>query len=122
VWRTIWTPITQSHNGYIDIYLELGVVGLILLAGVIRETFKGIRASLSADFYYGTLRWVFICLLLLHNVTESSFARPTHLLWFLFLLVAVNVPAPQTVSSRRESRGAQRGLEEMVPLGPRAPE
>lgn len=93
VWqrRNIYAPIQQSHNGYIDIYIELGVVGLGLLAGVIWSACQSIRHTLWDDVEYGTLRMVFLAVILVHNVAESSFARPTHLLWFLFLLICTSV-------------------------------
>jgi O-antigen ligase len=86
---TYHIQIVQSHNGYIDIYLELGVIGLILLAGVIWSAYNKIGRTLETNIEYTAFRLAFITMLLMHNLVESSFARPAHLLWFLFLLACM---------------------------------
>jgi len=86
-----WKP-EQGHNGYIDIYVELGVVGLILLGGVIIAAFKGALRTLEVNFEYGRLRLVYLTMIVFHNITESSFGRGHHNLWLLFLFVVLNIP------------------------------
>ncbi|MCG2777803.1 MAG: hypothetical protein L6406_19215, partial [Desulfobacterales bacterium] len=86
----IWGP-GQAHNGYIDIFLNLGLVGLLLFGFVIISALRGALRQCRLDFEYGRVRLILLVLALIHNYTESSFARPTHLIWFIFLLVAVNV-------------------------------
>jgi O-antigen ligase len=90
---TYHTHFLQSHNGYIDIYLELGALGLILLAGLIRSAWKNIGVTLRSNIEYGMYRMAFLLAILMHNLTESSYGRPNHLLWFMFLLSCVYVTA-----------------------------
>lgn len=90
---TYHTHFLQSHNGYIDIYLELGALGLILLGGLIRSAWKNMRETLRSNIEYGMYRTAFLLAILLHNLTESSYGRPNHLLWFMFLLSCVYVTA-----------------------------
>lgn len=95
VWNnlTYHTHFLQSHNGYIDIYLELGALGLILLAGLIGSAWKNMGETLRSNIEYGMYRMAFLLVILLHNFTESSYGRPNHLLWFMFLLSCVYVTA-----------------------------
>jgi len=97
--RHIWRP-QEGHNGYIDIYVALGGIGLILFGLFLVSTFSSIKEMVVEDFEFGVFRMVFFIMILLHNLAESSFLRSEHNLWFLFLLIAMNVPDPV------ESRGA----------------
>lgn len=93
-----WRP-EQGHNGYIDTYLELGAVGTLLLLIVIGKAILGAIAELGGPTQaLGALRIVLLMAILLNNTTESSFLRGEHALWFLFLLVAVNLPRPVRLS------------------------
>jgi exopolysaccharide production protein ExoQ len=85
-----WRP-NQGHNGYLDVYVELGLVGIMLLSGVIVTAFKHVLKQMTTDFDYAKLRVVYLIIILLNNITESSFLKGTHSLWFLFLLFAINV-------------------------------
>jgi exopolysaccharide production protein ExoQ len=97
VWENyLWRP-TQAHNGYLDIYLELGLVGIFLLLLMIISSYKSISNSLRTNFRYGSLRLVFFLIVIVHNISESSFLRGTSLLWFVLLLSMAN-PAAETES------------------------
>lgn len=97
-----WRP-TEGHNGFIDVYVELGAVGLALLLTVIGVAFGGAIANLESDFQFGSLRLTLLAAIVMNNITETSFLKGTHGLWFLFLLVAINLPKPPgEVPSQRD--------------------
>ena len=102
--KHIWRP-TQGHNGYLDVYVELGIAGVSVLFLVIISSFRQITRTFEYDFEYGRFRFVFLVVLLLHNITESSFLRGANDLWFIFLLVAVTAPgiwgAPVELNTQR---------------------
>jgi O-antigen ligase len=89
-----WRP-EEAHNGYIDTYAQIGIVGLILLLIVIVRGFVGVLNDLQNDFPFGSLRLPLLLGIVFNNMSESSFLLGTHDLWFLFLLSAVNVPKPR---------------------------
>jgi len=92
LWSTFtWRP-NQGHNGYIDIYLELGAVGLIILVIIIVYAYRNIVRKSFVEFDYGALLLIFLIVIVAHNLTESSFVRPNRFLWFIFLLVTAYVP------------------------------
>lgn len=97
-----WRP-GQAHNGYVDVYVDLGAIGLVLVIIVIVRGFAGATADLQRNFELGAFRLVLLASIVLNNFTESSLLKGTHSLWFLFLLVAVNVP----IRTRREGPGAR---------------
>lgn len=98
-----WRP-NEGHDGYIDVYTELGVIGLALLFVVIGIAFAGALDDLQNKFELGSLRLVLLLSIVMNNVTETSFLKGTHELWFLFLLVAVNVPKPSRGVARNFGR------------------
>ena len=86
-----WKP-QQGHNGYIDVYVELGLIGVCLLIIAIYFAYKNIMKTIVLDFEYGRFTIIFLTMILIHNITETSFLRSTHNLWFLLLLVSVKIP------------------------------
>lgn len=89
LWGTFrWRP-TSAHNGYVDVYLQLGLVGLGLLMCLIVETYSKILATMKEDFDYFRLKMVLFVAILTYNITESSFFRAQALLWSVFLIVAL---------------------------------
>ncbi len=87
-----WRP-EEGHNGYLDVYVELGGIGVVLLLGVIGAGLAGAVSDLQNNFQLGSLRLVLLIGILMNNFAETSFLKGTHDLWFLFLLVVVSVPA-----------------------------
>lgn len=86
-----WRP-GEGHNGYIDVYVDLGIVGAALTFLVIASAFRGAVRDLHDRFEFGRLRFALLFSVLINNLAESSLLNGTHSLWFIFLLVAVNTP------------------------------
>ena len=89
LWAKYWWRPNQSHNGYLEIYLNLGWIGLILLGGVILTSYRNILKSFNSNFDYGRFRMAFLIVALLYNVTEAAF-KGLHIIWFVFLLISIN--------------------------------
>jgi len=87
-----WHP-TEAHNGYLEIYLDLGLIGLCMLAGLIIATFRKIRLALLSNFQFGRFRLGFLVAALFYNWTESSF-RGLSLVWCIFYIIAMDYPRP----------------------------
>jgi O-antigen ligase len=90
-----WQP-TEAHNGYLEIYLDLGLIGDFLLLGVILSSFRTAFRDLAADYSYGVFRLAILSIAAFYNITESAF-RPGLLMYFFFLVAAVQLPAPVAV-------------------------
>lgn len=102
-----WRP-NQGHNGYLDVYIDLGAIGLALTLAVLVSGFKGAIGDLRDNFELGRIRLTFLVSISMNNFTESSLLKGTHSLWFLLLLVAVNVPYPLQGARRLHSAGGWR--------------
>lgn len=91
LWEKHWWQPNQAHNGYIEVYLNLGLIGLVLLGGVLVSAYGKIRRTLLVDFQYGSLRMAFLAMILFHNLTEASF-KGESVMWFILLLVSMDSP------------------------------
>lgn len=87
-----WRP-NQGHNGYVDVYVELGMIGLFLLGGLLISTFHKIKKMIIDDFEFGHFFMALFVMIVIHNITESSFLRGDHHLWFFFLLISLTIPS-----------------------------
>ncbi|WP_448383386.1 O-antigen ligase family protein [Desulfosoma sp.] len=82
-----WFP-EHAHNGFLDLWLELGFVGVILGLGLLLSplAFHG-RAAVQGRPL--AIFWVFLGLfVLLYNIPESYFMRPNSILWLLAVAAA----------------------------------
>ncbi len=81
------THLNESHNGYIEIYLQLGVIGLMLLGIVFFHGYRTAIAALRNDPSGASLTVVYLFSALLYNYTEAGF-RMLYYTWsFLLLLI-----------------------------------
>jgi O-antigen ligase len=84
--------ISEAHNGYLEVYLELGLIGLFLFGLFLLGAFQKAKAALSVDFDYGRLRVALLTVFMMYNITESGYKVTTAIFW-VFLLSAIDVPA-----------------------------
>lgn len=92
VWRSFGVPLFYSHNGFLDVWLDVGVVGLLLLlAGLVicfKKAARMFRVSKSAESMWPLL---FLILLFVSNLTEGSILRVNLLPWLLYMAIALKL-------------------------------
>jgi O-antigen ligase len=102
MWVACGAEIQEAHNGYLEVYSELGVVGVILISGVLIAAMQSILKCLHDQVEYGSLRLAFLVITIIYNITESGF-RVDLLIYFIFLLIAINFPRSYlTIARLRE--------------------
>jgi exopolysaccharide production protein ExoQ len=89
----------EAHNGYLETYLTLGMLGVFLLIALFVATFWKIRAELFQNFELGRYRLGFLAALVLYNWTEAAFKTLTPL-WFVFYLIAIDYPRIHFVTAQ----------------------
>jgi len=94
--------VNEAHNGYLDLILEQGFLGIILLFGFIIALCKAAYRCLPQDFWWSSLTICLTIMTLVHNSTESSFLQTSNFLWSLlvYLYLLVNVPLKTTADSK----------------------
>lgn len=100
-WRRYYWHPNQAHNGYLETYLNLGWIGVLLLTGVLFSCYRSVRRTLIDDFDNGIFQMAYLVVVLLYNLTEFGF-KGLHPIWFVFLLFFVKVyPTSNHPASRR---------------------
>jgi O-antigen ligase len=82
--------LLQGHNGYVDVTVELGLLGLAVLLAFLTCVLYNVGRAASGRGGDIALTWLFmICILigLCHNMLESSWFRGYSVVWMVFLLV-----------------------------------
>ncbi len=82
--------INEAHNGYLEVYLEMGLIGVFLLVVFLIAAYKGIcrRLTSSSELaILGSATWI---TLVFYNMSEAAFEGG--LLWMLLLFGALVVP------------------------------
>ena len=82
--------INEAHNGYLEVYLNLGIIGLILLGGFLMASYRKICRRLSPFSSLASLSLAAWTILLFYSITEAGFRGG--LLWVTFLMGALTVP------------------------------
>jgi exopolysaccharide production protein ExoQ len=80
-------PLNEAHNGYIEVYLELGWVGLCLIAFILVAGYRLSVAAFRHNPRCGGLLIAYIAAATFYNLTEAGF-RMMDPMW-IFLLLAV---------------------------------
>jgi O-antigen ligase len=91
IWAVYWSHPNQAHNGYIEVYLNLGWIGVGLLAVAILTGYRTIFAAVRRRSASSLLRLGYFIAAVAYNFTESAF-KMTHPVWITFLLATMYVP------------------------------
>ena len=99
----------EAHNGYLEIYLTLGLIGVFLLVGLFIATFWKIRPELFRNFEWGRYRLGFFVAVVVYNWTEAAF-KTLSAVWFVFYIIAMDYPRTY-LTTAESSVGAMRSEE-----------
>ena len=84
--------IQEAHNGYLEIYLNLGWIGLALLALIIAMGYRRVVVlTLRQHPNTGKLMLAYFVLALIYNFTEAGF-KMQNPVWIFFLLAVMAIP------------------------------
>jgi len=96
--------LDEAHNGYLETYLNEGLIGVFLLAVLLISAFWKIRLDLLNDEgNYHAARLAFLVVAIVYDFTEAAFNR-MDFIWFILLLAMVGrlLPLPAVEPSRLE--------------------
>jgi exopolysaccharide production protein ExoQ len=92
IWKLYWWRPNQSHNGYIELFLNLGATGLTFLAAAIVLSYRKIGQSFRAGSDAAKLRLAYLVVAIVFNLTEAAF-KGFHPVWIAFLFAVTDAPA-----------------------------
>ena len=107
-----WFIPNEAHNGYLETYLTLGLIGVFLLIGLFVATFWKVRLEVFRNFEWGRYRLGFLTAVILYNWTEAPF-KTLNPIWFVFYVIAMDYPRPQIALAEQffETTGRQDEME-----------
>jgi len=80
-----WGLYSNAHNGYIQMYLDLGYIGLLFVATWILSGIRNVARELFIDYPVAVLKFCFIVVVCLYNYTEATFNGVSNI-WIILLL------------------------------------
>ena len=83
--------LNEAHNGYLETYLNSGLIGVFLLFAVIFSAGNRIKMEAIKGEPFAAFRMACLLAVIPYGMTEAVFNRLS-LIWFIFLLVVTEYP------------------------------
>jgi O-antigen ligase len=93
IWNLYWWHPNEAHNGYIEILLNLGWIGLALLAIIMVSGYAKVARRLRSDAEVNSIRLAYLFVALIYAFTEAAFRMLTFTWVFLLFAAATGVEA-----------------------------
>ena len=106
-----WQP-NEAHNGYLEVYLNLGWAGVGFLALLLGTGYRHLVDVYRRDPIAGSLRLAYFSAALAYSFSEAGF-RMLDPMWIFLLLAVIAVPA---VTTRRDLELPLHPDQEFVPV------
>jgi exopolysaccharide production protein ExoQ len=81
-------PINEAHDGYIEVYLELGWVGVGLIGLILLDGYRRSVKAFRREPALGGLLIAYILCATIYSITEAGF-RSLDPIWIFFLLAVI---------------------------------
>ena len=91
IWQIFWWHPNEAHNGYLEVFVNLGWVGVALFCAIMVTGYRNVVATFRWDPAAARLKLALVASLAVFNITEAAL-RTFNPLWVLFLLAVVGVP------------------------------
>ncbi len=82
--------INEAHNGYLEVYLELGLIGVLLLVGFLIVSYRAVCRKLTSSSSLAVLGMATWLVLVFYNISEAGFNGG--LLYMMFVMSAIALP------------------------------
>lgn len=105
VWDLSQVGIEEAHNGYLEMYLNLGWIGVALLGVLIVTGYRNAVTVFRSHPHAGTLRLALFTASLIYSFTEAGF-RMMSPIWIGFLFSILAVPAVPVMQPAGPMQGA----------------
>jgi O-antigen ligase len=100
IWSRHWWRPNEAHNGYLEVYANLGYCGLALLALLIWRGYSDALKKLRRETEIGSIALAYIFMAIIYSLTEAGF-RMMDPIWVLLLWASTVVPAAAVKSALR---------------------
>jgi len=105
--------LNQAHNGYIEVYLNLGWLGVILVATLLVTGYRRTVAAARGQTRAGSLRLAYFVVAVAYNFSEGGFKmmNPVWICLLMAIAIVPETPSPATlnISSNGQDRRSLAG-------------
>jgi O-antigen ligase len=113
IWSLHWWHPTEAHDGYFEVLLNLGWMGLVLLGIVAITGYRNILKLLDLDPSNGRIRLAYFVAAIAYNYTESAI-RTLDPVWFMFVLSVFALPKVRPFHIPQEQQPKQEWWTDIV--------
>jgi O-antigen ligase len=99
--------VIQAHNGYLETYLNGGLIGFGLLIVLLCVSYRRIREQLTLGAPDARFRFAILFVAIIHNFTEATFYKLS-LLWFVTVYAIMDYRTADGVSDGPGGGAAQK--------------
>jgi exopolysaccharide production protein ExoQ len=106
--QSFWTTsrrelyvFSDAHNGYLDIMMDLGVVGLAFYSAWLLSCTRKLHHVTKTDYYWGSLAISCLVMTLVYNAAESTLNSLAVQLTAVLVLMSLVIPYEPIRASRR---------------------
>lgn len=99
MWDMFWWQPNEAHNGYLEVFLNLGWIGVVILCIILVTGYRTVIARLRRHAPEGSLMLAFFLAALVYNFTEAAFFQMMAPVWFVLLLAIMATPHPSRYRS-----------------------
>lgn len=111
--RVGWVP-QHAHNGYLDLLLGAGLLGLLCFALSCLVTLPSVVRLLRSRVPYAPLPAAFVLFFLLYNLLESALIVHSEIFWVVFVSLALHAMRFRASAPSLDLRNGHPELEELA--------
>jgi exopolysaccharide production protein ExoQ len=111
--------LNEAHNGYLEVYLNLGWIGVCLIAFILATGYLRAIKALRPHGELGSLMLAYIITGVFYNITEAGF-RTLNPIWIFVLLAVVSVSGVNARLFADETTNRSQGRRRWRSLGARS--
>ena len=84
--------VPSAHNGYLEIWLDLGLCGLAAFSvGFARYFWKSMHYFLRIEGWEGFWPVLFLTFLAVINLAQSALVSPNYFFWILYVVISTRI-------------------------------
>lgn len=90
IWNLLpWTPV-DAHNGFLDQWLQLGIIGLSIFAVSLIINLKRAISNIAHN-KFGLFYLLFLTFFMLINIAESTLLERNSIFWILYVITTIHL-------------------------------
>ncbi len=98
LWEMYWWTPMEAHNGCLEIYLNLGLIGVFIWIALLGSFFSKIQRNARINFDLGRFQMSVLLIFILYNITEGSTNLQLLSVFILFLVCLCPVRENHSIS------------------------